>query len=276
MSTVAVRMTKVSKTTRIHAQRRTAHFDPLTTRNFDQPAPLSFHTSQRRQLWLEAHFSGCSACQSRSSSCSFSSGTKPNKGDKRPQAGHLMSTAKQFRAKAAESAESLKHTVVPGEIREFQRSIDSFKALAENEDWLANNFYKITRSCAMSWCPTANFVIDGYWPSIYCGPWATQRSWASASTALAQPTPCCGSVTRRPANRRKISANLIADRRRSSRRVRRVTPRIFATAAGILTTPNQPRALLLFVALLETPLKCGSRGRIRTSDQPVNSRLLYH
>lgn len=33
---------------------------------------------QRRQLWLEAHFSGCSACQSRSSSCSFSSGTKPS------------------------------------------------------------------------------------------------------------------------------------------------------------------------------------------------------
>jgi hypothetical protein len=57
-----------------------------------------------------------------------------------------MSTAKQFRAKAAESAESLKHTVVPGEIREFQRSIDSFKALAENEDWLANNFDKIIHS----------------------------------------------------------------------------------------------------------------------------------
>ena len=51
-----------------------------------------------------------------------------------------MFTAKQFRAKAAESAESLKHTAVPSEIREFQRSIDSFKALAENEDWLANNF----------------------------------------------------------------------------------------------------------------------------------------
>ena len=57
-----------------------------------------------------------------------------------------MSTAKQFRAKAAESAESLKHTVVPSEIREFQRSIDSFKALAENEDWLAANFDKIVHS----------------------------------------------------------------------------------------------------------------------------------
>ncbi len=57
-----------------------------------------------------------------------------------------MFTAKQFRAKAAESAESLKHTVVPSEIREFQRSIKSLNALAENEDWLANNFDKIIHS----------------------------------------------------------------------------------------------------------------------------------
>jgi hypothetical protein len=62
------------------------------------------------------------------------------------EAGQPMFTAKQFRAKAAESAESLKHTAVPSEIREFQRSIDSFNALAENEDWLANNFDKIVHS----------------------------------------------------------------------------------------------------------------------------------
>jgi hypothetical protein len=46
-----------------------------------------------------------------------------------------MFTAKQFRAKAAESAESLKHTDVPSEMRELQRSRQSFSALAENEDW---------------------------------------------------------------------------------------------------------------------------------------------
>jgi hypothetical protein len=57
-----------------------------------------------------------------------------------------MFTAKQFRAKAAESAEALKHTAVPSEIREFQRSKESFNALAENEDWLANNFDKIIHS----------------------------------------------------------------------------------------------------------------------------------
>ena len=57
-----------------------------------------------------------------------------------------MFTAKQFRAKAAESAESLKHTDVPSEMRELQRSRQSFSALAENEDWLANNFDKIIHS----------------------------------------------------------------------------------------------------------------------------------
>jgi len=56
-----------------------------------------------------------------------------------------MFTAKQFRAKAAESAESLKHTDVPSEIRKLQRSKQSFTELAQNEDWLADNFDKIIR-----------------------------------------------------------------------------------------------------------------------------------
>src|SRR5690348_15070456 len=57
-----------------------------------------------------------------------------------------MFTGKQFRAKAAESAESLKHTDVPSEMREFQRSKERFNALADNEDWLADNFDEIIRS----------------------------------------------------------------------------------------------------------------------------------
>jgi hypothetical protein len=57
-----------------------------------------------------------------------------------------MFTAEQYRAKAAESAESLKNTDVPGEIRELQRSEQSFSLLAENEDWLADNFDKIIKS----------------------------------------------------------------------------------------------------------------------------------
>ena len=57
-----------------------------------------------------------------------------------------MFTAEQFRAKAAENAKSLKHTDVPSEIREFQRSKRSFSMLADNEDWLAANFDKMIRS----------------------------------------------------------------------------------------------------------------------------------
>ena len=57
-----------------------------------------------------------------------------------------MFAAKQFRKKAAESAEALKHTDVPSEIRELRRSERSFTELAQNETWLADNFDKIIRS----------------------------------------------------------------------------------------------------------------------------------
>jgi hypothetical protein len=145
-------MTKLSRTTRIYAQRRAAYFDPLITRNFDQAAPLSFHTSHggnygSRRTSLAArrsnpdHHPALSLLALSLPACAV-----------KAQAEHPMSTAKQFRAKAAESAESLKRTVVPSEIREFQRSISSFEALADNEDWLANNFDKIVHS-------TSNTVV---------------------------------------------------------------------------------------------------------------------
>ena len=56
-----------------------------------------------------------------------------------------MFTAEQFRAKAAECAELLKNSVVPSEIREFQRARQSFSLLAQNKDWLAENFDKLIR-----------------------------------------------------------------------------------------------------------------------------------
>jgi hypothetical protein len=57
-----------------------------------------------------------------------------------------MFTADQFRSKAAECAELTKATDVPSEIRKFQRSQQSFNDLAQNEDWLANNFDQMIRS----------------------------------------------------------------------------------------------------------------------------------
>ena len=57
-----------------------------------------------------------------------------------------MFTAEQFRTKVAEGAESIKNTDVPSEIRKFERSMESFGVLAQNEDWLADNFDKMIRS----------------------------------------------------------------------------------------------------------------------------------
>lgn len=68
-----------------------------------------------------------------------------------------MFTAKQFRQKAAESAELLKHTDVPSEIRKLERAKQSFSALAENEDWLATNFDKIIHSQNI---PTADEGVE--------------------------------------------------------------------------------------------------------------------
>jgi hypothetical protein len=57
-----------------------------------------------------------------------------------------MFTADQFRTRAAESAESLKHTDVPSQISELQRSKQRFSLLAQNEDWLAASFDNMIRS----------------------------------------------------------------------------------------------------------------------------------
>jgi hypothetical protein len=57
-----------------------------------------------------------------------------------------MFTAEQFRARAAQSAESLKHTDVPSRIRELRRSQRRFTSLAQNEDWLADNFDRMIAS----------------------------------------------------------------------------------------------------------------------------------
>jgi hypothetical protein len=44
-----------------------------------------------------------------------------------------MFTAERFRAKVTESAESIKKTDVPGEIRKFERSMESFSQYDERK-----------------------------------------------------------------------------------------------------------------------------------------------
>lgn len=57
-----------------------------------------------------------------------------------------MFTAEEFRVKAAEYAELLRHTENPSEVRDLSRLKESFVRLAENEDWLAQNFDRIIHS----------------------------------------------------------------------------------------------------------------------------------
>jgi hypothetical protein len=53
-----------------------------------------------------------------------------------------MSTPDQYRAKAAEFAELAKAGNAPDEAREFHKMERSFTALADNEQWLADNHDK--------------------------------------------------------------------------------------------------------------------------------------
>jgi hypothetical protein len=55
----------------------------------------------------------------------------------------FMFKAEHFRAKLAESAELIKNTEAPSEIRKLEQSMKSFRHLAQNEDWLADNFDKM-------------------------------------------------------------------------------------------------------------------------------------
>ena len=57
-----------------------------------------------------------------------------------------MFTAKHFRAKLAESAALIKNADAPSEIRKLEQSMKSLRHLAQNEDWLADNFDKMIHS----------------------------------------------------------------------------------------------------------------------------------
>jgi hypothetical protein len=54
-----------------------------------------------------------------------------------------MSTAKQYRAKAAEYTELRKAASLPAETREFRKLEQSYLTMAENEEWMADNLGKI-------------------------------------------------------------------------------------------------------------------------------------
>jgi hypothetical protein len=59
-----------------------------------------------------------------------------------------MSTPDQYRAKAAQFTELAKAGSAPEEVREFQKLERSFTALADNEQWLADNHDKAVHAPA--------------------------------------------------------------------------------------------------------------------------------
>jgi hypothetical protein len=57
-----------------------------------------------------------------------------------------MFTTKQYRAKSKEYGDLIKESDDPSQIRKFQDSKASFASLADNEEWLANNFDKMVQA----------------------------------------------------------------------------------------------------------------------------------
>jgi hypothetical protein len=63
-----------------------------------------------------------------------------------------MSTAQQYRAKAAEFTELLKTTSLPAETREFRKLEQSYLTLAENAQWMTDNLEKMSSPVAGENC----------------------------------------------------------------------------------------------------------------------------
>ena len=74
---------------------------------------------------------------------------RPSRRSSRVTGKGYMSMAKQYRAKAAEFAELSKAARLPAETREFRKREQSYRTLAENEEWMADNLEKIN-------CPGAD------------------------------------------------------------------------------------------------------------------------
>jgi hypothetical protein len=57
-----------------------------------------------------------------------------------------MFTTKQYRAKAVEYGELVKTSIDPNQRRDFQKLEQRFTVLADNEQWLANNYQNSLRT----------------------------------------------------------------------------------------------------------------------------------
>jgi hypothetical protein len=93
-----------------------------------------------------------------------------------------MFTPEQFRAKAAEYAERIKGSTVASETRDFQALEQRFTALANNEQWLADNYDKTVHPDGH---PAADLTVaDDEDLMLRCLGAAVVMQWSSLPTKL--------------------------------------------------------------------------------------------
>jgi hypothetical protein len=84
-----------------------------------------------------------------------------------------MSTAEQYRAKAAEYGELLKAARLPAEAHELRSREQSYLTLAENEEWMADNRDKINIRSADENCYGDAILAPP--ERVFDDNWATSR-----------------------------------------------------------------------------------------------------
>ena len=102
-----------------------------------------------------------------------------------------MFTAIQYRAKAAEAAESLKHTENPRDIGKLQQLKRTFSTLADNEDWLKDNYDRMIHPVELpdpqGWPEPSVFPTpdaEGEEQILRCLGAAVIMSWSTIPTKL--------------------------------------------------------------------------------------------
>lgn len=94
-----------------------------------------------------------------------------------------MFTPEQFRAKAAEYAERVKGSTLADETREFQALEQRFTTLANNEQWLADNYDKTLH--APDGLPSADLaLVDDEDLMLRCLGAAVVMQWGTLPTKL--------------------------------------------------------------------------------------------
>src|SRR5947207_8987360 len=97
-----------------------------------------------------------------------------------------MFTTKQYRAKAVEYGELVKTSIDPNQRRDFQKIEQSFTVLADNEQWLANNYQNSLRASEQD--PNGATLAEGEEHILRCLGTALIMQWNTLPTKLPRGT----------------------------------------------------------------------------------------